>query len=238
MFLQSILSSLTQFVSTLPDSVIWFGRVVLAMICGGVIGLERDKRHKEAGIRTHMIVCLTAALMMIISKHGFDDLAGNPFYSSIDPAKVASGIVTGIGFLGAGMIFVRNQSISGLTTAAGIWATAGIGMAIGAGMDELGVLVTLLIVFIQGVLVRFGSWLGIPELETIGLRIKNGREKFPDIEKILEAHGVKIVRFEIQRVGRDNDLDILLFVEFPVRFEIEALMRELTECDAVLSVRI
>ena len=111
-------------------------RIVISALCGSAIGYERTNRNKGAGIRTHAIVALASALMMIISKYSFSDV-GNYDASSV-------------GFLGAGLIFVRNNSIiSGLTTAAGIWGTSGVGMAIGSGQYFIGIFSTLLIVSIQ-----------------------------------------------------------------------------------------
>ena len=105
-------------------------RLLIAVLCGFIIGYERKNRNKEAGIRTHVIVTVASCLMMMVSKYGFGDLDTARF----DGSRIASQIVSGIGFLGAGMIFVHKNSIKGLTTAAGIWATSGIGMAIGSGM--------------------------------------------------------------------------------------------------------
>lgn len=120
-------------------------RLLISIICGLVIGFERKNRNKEAGIRTHVVVAVASCLIMIISKYGFGDLASDRF----DGSRIASQIVSGIGFLGAGMIFVHKNSVKGLTTAAGIWATSGIGMAIGAGMYFVGIVTTVLIVILQ-----------------------------------------------------------------------------------------
>lgn len=135
----------------------FFVRIVLACLCGAVIGFERSKRLKDAGIRTHVIVCCTAALLMLISKYGYVDLEtkAGEFYSGVrgaDPSRVASQVVSGVSFLGAGAIFHNKNYTKGLTTAAGIWATAGIGMAVGAGMVKVGVFTTLLITFLQFVM--------------------------------------------------------------------------------------
>ena len=129
-------------------------RVLLAAFCGGLIGLERSRRQKEAGIRTHVILALGAALMMVISKYGFTDVIAIHDVA-LDPSRMAANVITGVSFLGAGVIFVRGGSIKGLTTAAGIWATAGIGLALGAGMYWIGVAATLLVVAIQVSLHRF-----------------------------------------------------------------------------------
>ena len=118
--------------------------LLLSVLLGFVIGYERKLRSKEAGIRTHTIVCFGAALMMVISKHAFD--------GSADSARVAAQIVSGVGFLGAGMIVYRQHEVRGLTTAAGVWATAGIGMACGADQYILAAGATLILVFVQAIL--------------------------------------------------------------------------------------
>lgn len=127
------------------------GRILLSSICGGLIGYERTKRLKEAGIRTHCVVAFGAALMMIISKYGFCDLVtpdGIFLYGSrgADSARIAAQVVSGIGFLGAGVIFRNGVSVQGLTTAAGLWATSAVGLALGAGMYLLGGAATVMII--------------------------------------------------------------------------------------------
>ena len=131
-----------------------FFRLVAACACGAAIGYERTKRLKEAGIRTHIIVCCAAALTMIVSKYGFADLVspeGIELYGTrgVDPARLAAQIISGVSFLGAGIIFRNGNSVKGLTTAAGIWATAGIGLSIGAGMYVLGIFGTVVVALIQ-----------------------------------------------------------------------------------------
>ena len=135
-------------------------RLLAAGICGGIIGLERSRRLKEAGLRTHVIVCCTAALMMIISKYGFADLRtvdGLDFsgVKGADSARIAAQVVSGVSFLGAGAIFKSGNTIKGLTTAAGIWATSGIGLALGAGMYVLGIAATLIIIVFQTLMHKF-----------------------------------------------------------------------------------
>ena len=142
-------------------------RMIAACLCGILIGFERKNRAKEAGIRTHCIVCFAAALMMIISKYAFTDLLSDPNLTAadvrLDPSRVAQGIVQGVGFLGTGMIYVHKQSITGLTTAAGVWGTAGIGMAIGAGMYFLGFVATVIMVLAQVLLHFNAGWLRTPK---------------------------------------------------------------------------
>lgn len=109
-------------------------RICMGAICGVCIGFERMSHFKSAGVKTHMIVGLSSALIMIVSKYGFDDV------ERFDAARVAAQLVSGIGFLGAGIIFKKNMNVQGLTTAAGILATCGVGLALGAGMYFVGLL--------------------------------------------------------------------------------------------------
>ena len=119
-------------------------RLSVAGLLGACIGIERELRAKEAGIRTHFLVALGSALMMIVSQHGFGDLMPVIGYGRFDPSRVAAQIVSGIGFLGAGIIIFRKETVQGLTTAAGLWVAAGIGMAVGGGMFVLGLSATVL----------------------------------------------------------------------------------------------
>ena len=121
----------------------WLLRIICAAVVGGLIGFERHSHLKEAGIRTHAIVAMGAAVIMILSKYGFTDVKPG------DPARLAAQVVSGVGFLGAGIIFVRHNIIQGMATAAGIWTTSSIGMAFGAGMYEIGGITGLLVVLIQ-----------------------------------------------------------------------------------------
>ena len=121
-------------------------RLILASCCGLCIGIERTNRLKDAGIRTHLIVCMGAALMMLVSKYGFFDVSPLTEFFKADVSRVASSVVSGVGFLGAGIIFERNRSVTGLTTAAGI------GMAMGAGMYLIAVAGTMIIITAQSLL--------------------------------------------------------------------------------------
>src|ERR1700685_3889589 len=112
------------------------GELGLALVLSASIGLEREIRQKNAGLRTHTLVGVGAALFMLISKYGFTDVL-QPGLIVLDPSRMAAQIVTGVGFLGAGLIFVRRDSVRGLTTAASIWVPAAIGCAAGAGLPVL-----------------------------------------------------------------------------------------------------
>lgn len=135
-------------------------RLVASCACGAAIGYERSRRFKEAGIRTHVIVCCASALIMIVSKYGFVDLgySATGFLDGTrgaDPSRIAASVVSGIGFLGAGAIFRNKNAVKGLTTAAGLWATAGIGLTVGAGMYWLGAAATIIICVLQYLMHHF-----------------------------------------------------------------------------------
>ncbi len=117
------------------------GELALAFVLSGLIGLEREIRQKSAGLRTYTLVGFGAALIMLVSKFGFNDVL-SPSRVELDPSRVAAQIVTGIGFIGGGLIFVRGDMVRGLTTAASVWITAAIGMACGAGLPILALVVT------------------------------------------------------------------------------------------------
>ncbi|MEU8267263.1 MgtC/SapB family protein [Sphaerisporangium sp. NPDC049002] len=117
------------------------GELALAFLLSAAIGLEREIRQKSAGLRTHTLVGFAAALIMLVSKYGFGDVIGD--HVVLDPSRVAAQIVSGIGFIGAGLIFVRQDAVRGLTTAATIWLTAAVGMAAGAGLWLLAAIVTV-----------------------------------------------------------------------------------------------
>ncbi len=125
----------------LGQSGVQFGELALALVLSSLIGLEREFRAKSAGLRTHTLVGVAAALIMLVSKYGFaDTIVRNAIV--LDPSRVAAQIVSGIGFIGGGLIFVQRDVVRGLTTAAIIWLTAGVGMACGAGLPLLAVFVT------------------------------------------------------------------------------------------------
>lgn len=120
-------------------------RIFIASLLGGLIGLEREYRAKEAGMRTHFLVALGSALFMILSQYGFDDVINASPNISMDPSRIASQVVTGIGFIGAGTIILQKHVVKGLTTAAGLWVTSAIGLTCGTGLYSLATAATLLV---------------------------------------------------------------------------------------------
>lgn len=181
------------------------GRIILAALCGAIIGYERKNRKKEAGIRTHIIVSLASALMMIVSKYGFFDLKdGFLGIRGADPSRIASQVISGVGFLGAGMIFVNKKAITGLTTAAGIWATSGIGIAIGSGLYFIGIAAALLIVAAQILLHKNFVFLRAENHETLLLVARDFENTFLQIEKMLEPLGISTEEVSLKKLSNNR----------------------------------
>jgi len=139
---------------SLEESWLWFGRVAIAAVLGALIGIERDLNGKPAGLRTHMILAVGSCFFGIISSEGYRDAEGDG-----DPTRIASIIVQGIGFIGAGVLLKGERTVMGLTTAASIWLVAAIGLAVGAGLWVLATLVTIFAVVILFALDPVSSWL-------------------------------------------------------------------------------
>jgi putative Mg2+ transporter-C (MgtC) family protein len=188
-------------------------RLLVAAACGLGIGFERKNRLKEAGIRTHMIVALGAALMMIVSKYGFFDLVGTEALMKVDASRIASQIVTGVGFLGAGTIFIRNRSVTGLTTAAGVWATAGIGMAMGAGMYTVGIAGTGLVLLTQYWL-HNSNWWNIPDACALTLRVNEDKGGVGDVTQAVREAGGQLVSMSVSH-KKNGVMKLDLYIKLP-----------------------
>lgn len=133
-------------------------RLLLALALGGIIGIERESHEKAAGFRTHILVCLGACLIMLTSMHIFDIYKG---VATVDPARIAAQVVSGIGFLGAGTILRFRATVVGLTTAASLWAISGIGLAVGSGLYTVSIFTTVLILICLLVLSKVESKIGL-----------------------------------------------------------------------------
>ena len=160
-------------------------RIIVATLLGLAIGSERKNRNKSAGIRTHAIVALGAALIMVVSKYGFMDT------DRADAARVAAQVISGVGFLGAGVIFVRNNLVNGLTTAAGIWATAGVGVAMGAGLYLIGVSSAVLIILLQFAMHNISYFSKVASGGLIRMKIMKQAGSVGKMEDYLAQYGAR-----------------------------------------------
>lgn len=174
-------------------------RILVAAACGMAIGFERQNRMKWAGVRTHLIVAVASALMTLVSKYGFGDLMGQAGIG-LDPSRIAAGVVTGIGFLGAGLILVRKQEVSGITTAAGVWATVGVGMAIGAGMYVLGVAAAVLVLIVQLLLHRHIPFLRETLLEPFAVEFADSQEALDQFYTAFAQAQIELDNLKVRRM--------------------------------------
>ena len=194
-------------------------RLVAAGVIGAVIGYERELRGKEAGLRTHFLAALGACLFMIVSQYGF--VGSDKF----DAARVAAGVVGGLGFLGAGII-MKNRHVSGLTTATGIWVTGAIGLSMGGGMYELSLLTFLLMLFCMEAMHFYSFRVGERQVNVV-----LSADSQEDIEKALQFFGKRVNQFSWSKKGDRINAEISLLIkkkDYPV-----ALLKQLDELSGI-----
>ena len=177
--------------------------LLLAFALSAAIGMERGRRLKSAGLRTHTLVGLGSAVFTLVSAYGFTAVVGQEVI--VDPTRIAAQIVSGVGFLGAGVIFVRQGAVSGLTTAASIWVTASIGMACGAGIPVLAFMATVLYLLTVTVLGRVGRRLGGSQLDiAVQLRYRDGYGALRQALAMAAEFGVEVVVEDARTVGNPS----------------------------------
>ena len=176
-------------------------RLFIAGVLGAVVGLDREYRAKEAGYRTHFLVSLGSELIMIVSQYGFQQVILENSVS-LDPSRVAAQVVSGIGFIGAGTIIIQKQFVRGLTTAAGIWATAGIGLAIGAGMYGIGVAATILTLIGLELLSFIFKSLGMKS--SMIVFSTDEKDIIQKVTRELNDRGYMLVSYQMEKVSHSN----------------------------------
>jgi putative Mg2+ transporter-C (MgtC) family protein len=214
---------------TFYDNLEFLIRILIAAVLGGVIGLERHRRDKGAGIRTHCIIAITSAVFMILSKYAFVDLVDVNGTRGADSARIAAQVVSGISFLGAGIIFKQGRaSVKGLTTAAGMWATASIGLTIGAGLYILGFTTAVLLLFLQFFLHKhpFGSQSAEQEIQ---IKMKDSPEIINSFHGFLHDRKVTVEESTIRRDETEGTVEIRLCVRIDPPIEYEETMEFMKE---------
>ncbi|KAF0223639.1 MAG: putative Mg2+ transporter-C (MgtC) family [Erysipelotrichaceae bacterium] len=183
-------------------------RIALASFCGALIGFERMNRLKEAGIKTHTVVALGSALIMVVSKYGFMDIYDS-FGTLNDPSRIAAQIVTGVGFLGAGMILIKKQTVSGLTTAAIIWTTSGIGMTIGSGLYMIGVSSTILLLCFQ--LFFHSKFMRRIERSGETILVETSQDSIEEVLAVFHNHKININSFKVSKFENNTaEIEIII----------------------------
>jgi putative Mg2+ transporter-C (MgtC) family protein len=178
-------------------------RMLIASVLGAAIGFEREIHEHPAGMRTHLLVALGAAIFTILSIYGFEGVGRDGVAATVDPTRIAAQIVSGIGFLGAGAILKYGTSIRGLTTAASLWTAAGIGMAAGAGEWVIAAVGTFIVVFSLWPLNALIARLHKPGLQALKLRLEVGRlDALGDMSRLLADRRVEMAAINSQRIGK------------------------------------
>jgi len=181
---------------------------------GAAIGIEREYHAKEAGLRTHLLVALGSCLFMLLSAYGFDAVLGHD-HVSYDPSRIASQVVTGIGFIGAGTIILQKQVVRGLTTAAGLWVTAAIGLACGNGMYLIAAITTVIVLISLGLINVF--------LPYFSQRDRNVTFQVADYETLtavldnLLREKITVLNYEMHKDAEENDGKMLVSIEIRMK---------------------
>ena len=212
-------------------------RLVMACVMGGIIGYERQARHKSAGLRTNILVCLGACLVMLLSQSLYQDVEGK---TNADPARLAAQVVSGIGFLGAGAIMKEGITVTGLTTAACLWVVAGVGLAVGAGFYTGAGVTTALVFLICGYMTRFDFFMGRETLLTLSITMVERPGQISRISTLLDMMHLKVkgIRMKSSAEGnaKDPEVNLELDLESAQRIDRSAVIDAVQRLRGILSV--
>ena len=212
-------------------------RLVLSCVMGGIIGYERQARHKSAGLRTNILVCLGSCLVMLLSQSLYQDVEGK---TNADPARLAAQVVSGIGFLGAGAIMKEGVTVTGLTTAACLWVVAGVGLAVGAGFYVGASITTALVFLICGYLTRFDFWMGHETFLTLSIVMVERPGQISRISNLLDMMHLKVrgirMKANTERNPKDPEVNLELDLEGAQRIDRGAVVDAVKNLRGIISV--
>jgi len=215
---------------TFTENIQIFIRLILAFLAGGLIGYQREKAEKPAGLRTHILVCIGSALITLVSIYGFGKMGS-------DPSRIVAQIVSGIGFLGAGTIFRFGTSVKGLTTAASLWAICGVGIAIGVGLYFAALLSVSFIMAVLALLELFEQRLRNKRAHLIRVLISDTPGALGQIGEKLGGMEVNIKNIKMIR-ERVNFMRCYLWLDLPAHFSLTMVLGALQELDTVQEVEV
>jgi putative Mg2+ transporter-C (MgtC) family protein len=217
-------------------------RLLLALLLGGLIGLERERSNHAAGFRTHILVCIGSTLVMLLSMYGFSEFVGENNVN-MDPARLAAQVISGIGFLGAGVILRNGLSITGLTTAASLWVVAAIGLAIGAGFYLAAVICTVLVIFSLLILnIVEQKWLYVKRIHLIRIRAEDRAASLGPISSVLESKKIEIRKIAVEQNrgtdpnGENPSIYITMTVNIRKRITLLSVIQEISALQGVIEV--
>lgn len=210
-------------------------RLVLAAVLSGMIGFEREFHGRAAGFRTHILLCIGSTLVMLTSMHIFD-----VYYTkvAVDPARIAAGVVTGIGFLGAGAIMHSKSSIKGLTTAASLWVVAGIGLGVGSGLYLASIMTTILTLVTLMIFSRIEhSMIRKDWYRTIVVESREGADQLKAIRETLAEYRNEITDFEADRAKDGANMVLKLGIKLYEPRLADNILEDIGRLDGVKSVK-
>ena len=212
-------------------------RFALAVVCGGIIGMEREHKRRAAGFRTHILVCVGSAMTPMIGEFLLSLRAILPEHFSADPLRLSAQVIAGMGFIGAGAIIVtRRRQVKGLTTAAGLWTAAIVGIAAGAGCYLEAAFATFLVLFTEMVFSKVEYFL------VASARVMNVYVDFTDkrelyrIFDVLRERGIEVLDSEISKNTEYDSINAILTLKFPKKFKQEQILGEIMELESVRQV--
>lgn len=205
-------------------------RLFLAVMCGGVIGIEREHKRRPAGFRTHILICLGASMTTMTSQFLFYDLN---LYTDI--GRLGAQVVAGIGFIGAGAIIVtKRRQVKGLTTAAGLWTCAIIGLAIGAGYYEAAVIATVVIVIAEIFFVKFEYWI-LVNSRNLNIYVEyEDNENLDNVIRLIKSYRIVIIDLEITKSG--NNACAIFQLQLPKKISHDKIMTAISTAEGIVSV--
>jgi putative Mg2+ transporter-C (MgtC) family protein len=213
------------------------GRILSATAAGFFIGIERERHHQSAGLRTHMVLALGAALVMVLSMYLPFSFAGKGTMG--DPGRLAAQVISGIGFLGAGAIFRYGFSIKGLTTAASIWTTSGIGLTFGAGFYFLGITGTVVLLIILYVFDKIEDFLiEQKNIRLITVRFHSDRLKAKSIIDVIKKFKLDIRQPSIIENVEENTTQVVINCNIDEDFSIRELFESIKSLGNIINIKI
>jgi putative Mg2+ transporter-C (MgtC) family protein len=213
-------------------------RLILALLLGGLIGLEREMSSHAAGLRTHILVCVGSALVMLLSIYGFSDFVNEPNVR-IDPSRLAAQVISGIGFLGAGTIIFNGRSITGLTTAASLWVVAGIGLAVGAGFLYPAILACLMVLISLWILnkVEF-KYFGGKKVHSMKIQAIDQPGSLGLISSLLGSKKIDIRKVGLEEVVGDGTktIQMTFSITVPKLIAVPTLIEDVCKLPGIIGV--
>ena len=205
-------------------------RLFIAVVCGGIIGIEREHKRRPAGFRTHILICLGASMTTLTSQFLFYDLN---LYTDI--GRLGAQVVAGIGFIGAGAIIVtKRRQVKGLTTAAGLWTCAIIGLAIGAGYYEAAVIATFVIVIAEIIFVKFEYWV-LVNSRNLNIYVEyEDNENLDNVIRLIKGYRIVIIDLEITKSG--NNACAIFQLQLPKKISHDKIMTAISTAEGIVSV--